>query len=45
MEGAVVSGWTETKRMKTQETRLYMTFASLATYTGNKVGNSQRIIE
>ena len=23
-DGGVVGGWTETKRMKTQETRLYM---------------------
>ena len=31
--GSIVSGWTETKRIKTGETRLYMPFASLTTYT------------
>ena len=44
MEGAVLRGWREAKKMKTQETRLYVPFASLVTYTGNKVGNSLKII-
>ena len=44
MEGAVLSGRRETKKMKMQETRLYVPFASLATYTGNKMGNSLKII-
>ena len=31
--GGVVGSWTETKRIKTREARLYMTFVSLITYT------------
>ena len=42
--GGVVGGWTETKRMKKRETRLYMPFTSLITYTCQLSENSQRIL-